>query len=58
MPPHQMGHPVMGEIGPRRIAVFIGYASHKTYIFGGRKFSLGESRLASQGKCAPHKASP
>ena len=24
MPPHQTGHPVMGEIAPRRIAVFIG----------------------------------
>ena len=23
---HRMGHPVMGEIGPRRIAVFIGHA--------------------------------
>ena len=23
MPSHQMGHPVMGEIGPRRTAVFI-----------------------------------
>ena len=53
-----MGYPVRGEIGPRRIAVFIGDAYHKTYIFWGRKFSLGESRLASQGKCAPHKASP
>ena len=25
-PPHQTGHPVMGEIGPRRTAVFIGQA--------------------------------
>ena len=23
---HRMGHPVMGAIGPRRIAVFIGHA--------------------------------
>ena len=29
MPSHQMGHPVMGEIGPRRTAVFIGYACPK-----------------------------
>ena len=28
----------MGEIGPRRIDVFIGYAYRKTYILGGRKF--------------------
>ena len=55
---HRMGHPVMGEIGPRRIAVFIGYAYRKTYILGGRKFPLGEIRLASQEKCASHKASP
>ena len=58
MPSHPMGHPVMGEIGPRRIAVFIGYAYRKTYILGGRKFPLGEIRLASQEKCASHKASP
>ena len=58
MPSHQTGHPVMGEIAPRRIAVFIGYAYRKTYIFEGRKFPLGEIRLASQEKCASHKASP
>ena len=59
MSSHQTGHPVMGEIGPRRIAVFIGYAYRKTYIFGGRKFPpLGEIRLALQEKCALHKASP
>ena len=55
---NQTGHPVMGEIGRRRIAVFIGYAYRKTYILGGRKFPLGEIRLASQEKCASHKASP
>ena len=27
MPPHQTGHPVMGEIGPRRTAVFISAAN-------------------------------
>ena len=58
MPPHQTGHPVMGEIAPRRTAVFIGYAYRKTYIFGGRKFPLGEIRLASQVKCASHRVSP
>ena len=58
MPSHPMGHPVMGEIAPRRTAVFIGYAYRKTYILGGRKFPLGEIRLASQEKCASHKASP
>ena len=26
---HQTGHPVMGEIGPRRTAVFIGQAYRK-----------------------------
>ena len=34
MPPHQTGHPVMGEIAPRRIAVFIGQAYPKSYIWG------------------------
>ena len=48
----------MGEIGPRRIAVFIGYAYRKTYILGDASFPLGEIRLASQEKCASHKASP
>ena len=54
---NQTGHPVMGEIGPRRIAVFIGHACLKLYILGA-SFPLGESRLASQVKCASHKASP
>ena len=31
-PPHQTGHPVMGEIGPRRIAVFIGRACRFDYL--------------------------
>ena len=31
-PSHQTGHPVMGEIAPRRIAVFIGQAY--PHIFG------------------------
>ena len=55
---NQTGHPVMGEIGPRRTAVFIGYAYRKTYIGGDASFPLGEIRLASQVKCASHKASP
>ena len=38
-PPHQTGHPVMGEIAPRRIAVFIGQACPKSYI-GGASFPL------------------
>ena len=54
---NQTGHPVMGEIGPRRIAVFIGQACPKLYI-GVQVSPLGEIRLASQGKCAPHMASP
>jgi len=29
---NQMGHPVMGAIGPRRTAVFIGHAYRKSYI--------------------------
>ena len=58
MPPHPMGHPVMGEIGPRRIAVFIGQAYPKSYIGRNASFPLGEIRLASQVKCASHKASP
>ena len=45
MPPHQMGHPVMGAIGPRRTAVFIGHAYRKSYI--GRSASpLEKRRLA------------
>ena len=56
MPSHPMGHPVMGEIGPRRIAVFIGQAP-KLYFYDA-SFPLGEIRLASQVKCAPHRASP
>ena len=32
MPSYQMGHPVMGEIGPRRIAVFIGRACRFDYL--------------------------
>ena len=58
MPPHPMGHPVMGELGPRRIAVFIGHAYRKSYIRRGASFPLGESRLASQVKCASHRVSP
>ena len=57
-PPHQTGHPVMGKIGPRRTAVFIGYAYRKSYIGRGASFPLVESRLTSQVKCAPHRASP
>ena len=45
-PSHQTGHPVMGEIAPRRIAVFIGYVYLKLYI-GGASFPLLGSRLAS-----------
>ena len=52
------GHPVMGEIGPRRTAVFIGYAYHKSYIGRSASFPFGKSRLASQVKCASHRASP
>ena len=45
MPPHQMGHPVMGAIGPRRTAVFIGRICRKSYI--GRSASpLEKHRLA------------
>ena len=58
MPSHPMGHPVMGEIGPRRIAVFKGHVYRKTYIGRNASFPLGEIRLASQEKCASHKASP
>ena len=47
----------MGEIGPRRIAVFIGRACRfdylKLHIFMAQVSPLGECRLASQGKCAP-----
>ena len=36
----------MGEIGPRRIAVFIGLAYHKSYMERRRKFSpLGKVGL-------------
>ena len=36
----------MGEIAPRRIAVFIGYAYRKTYIFWGAQVSpLGKVGL-------------
>ena len=55
---NQTGHPVMGEIGPRRIAVFIGQAYPKSYIGRNASFPLVEIRLASQVKCASHKASP
>ena len=58
MPPHQTGHPVMGEIGPRRTAVFIGHAYRKSYIGRSASFPFGKSRLASQVKCASHMASP
>ena len=36
---NQTGHPVMGDIAPRRIAVFIGQACPKSYI-GGASFPL------------------
>lgn len=29
---HQTGHPIMGEIAHRRIAVFTGHAYRKSYI--------------------------
>ena len=40
---NQAGHPVMGEIGPRRIAVFIGYAYRSVLdrsSFDSRSFSV------------------
>ena len=38
---HRMGHPVMGEIGPRRIAVFIGYAYRLVLLSFFVRFSFG-----------------
>ena len=34
VPSYQTGHPVMGAIGPRRTAVFIGQAYPKSHILG------------------------
>ncbi len=43
---NQTGHPVMGEIGPRRTAVFIGQEPPSVYIYDA-------SLISPRGKHAP-----
>ena len=43
MPSYQTGHPVMGEIAPRRTAVFIGQEPKCIYLWRKPNFPKGET---------------